>query len=185
MPSKLGPTRNFLVLCAVLLSACAGQPVAVKVGEPQAWGSAPRVVPVSRLFIAGQPDDAALDEAQRQGVAAIINLRGPTEMDWDEASAAVARNMAYHQVPLSGADPEFDPAVIARISSLVERYSDRRVLVHCASGNRAAAWLAIHLVQDHAMTTNAALEVARPAGLTYAPLEGKVRRFLGDEVATP
>lgn len=167
-----------------LLNGCATQTISVQdVREPQVWGSAASVVGVQRLYISGQPDAAGLDEAQRQGVGAIINLRGPDESEWDEAQAAASRGIAYYQVPISGRDPNFDPAVINRISELVAQHPGEPVLVHCASGNRAAAWLAIHLVQDHGLGTDTALEIARPAGLTYAPLEPKIRRFLGgDEV---
>lgn len=178
--------RISIIVLALLLGGCAAQSISVRdVGEPQVWGSASSVVGIKRLFIAGQPDAAGLDEAQRQGVGAIINLRGLDESDWDEAAAAAERGIAYYQVPVSGRDPDFDAAVIDRISSLVQQHPDQPVLVHCASGNRAAAWLAIHLVQDHALTTDAALGIARPAGLSYAPLEGKIRRFLGEEVVTP
>jgi uncharacterized protein (TIGR01244 family) len=172
----------------VLLSGCAAQSISVQdVSAPQVWGTTTNVVGVKRVYIAGQPDGAALDEAQHRGVAAIINLRGPDELDWDEAEAAASRGIAYYQVPISGRDPDFDPAAISRISALVAQHPDQPVLVHCASGNRAAAWLAIHLVQDHDLATETALEVARPAGLSYAPLENNIRRFLGEEVdlATP
>ncbi len=175
-----------VLLLSVLLCACGTQSISVRdVGEPEVWGQADSVVGIRNLYIAGQPDGAALDEAKRRGVAAIINLRGPSESDWDEAQAAASRDIAYYQAPIAGSDPDFDPATIHRISALVAQYSDQPVLVHCASGNRAAAWLAIHLVQHHELDTDGALEIARPSGLSYAPLEPKIRRFLGESVQAP
>ena len=88
----LAPKQRFLNLVIVLgivLSGCTVNTLSVQdLHEPEVWGGMDRVVGLGDLYIAGQPDEPALDEAQRRGVAAIINLRGEDEFDWDEAQAA-------------------------------------------------------------------------------------------------
>jgi len=50
--------------------------------------------------------------------------------------------------------------------------------VHCASGNRVAAWWATHLVDEHDMNADASLDLARKAGLTKSSLSKLVQHQL-------
>ncbi|BDU72735.1 protein-tyrosine phosphatase family protein [Mesoterricola silvestris] len=54
-----------------------------------------------------------------------------------------------------------------------------RVLVHCATGNRAAAAICPWLVLDRGMALPAALETCRQAGMRVARTDEAVRTYLG------
>jgi len=152
-------------------------------GEPQTWGAAKNVVSVRHMYISGQPDNATLIEAREHGVAAVINVRGPKEIDWDEQAAAVALGLDYYNIPIVTADHGFDESAIEAITRLVGQYENQKVLIHCASGNRVSGWLAVHLVRDHGMQVDPAIELAKRANLTSPAIATRVRESLGEEPA--
>jgi uncharacterized protein (TIGR01244 family) len=90
------------------------------------------------LYIAGQPDRAALEAARDAGVVAVVNLRTAAEMTWDEAAAAEGLGLAYHHVPV-GRSGDRD-AAFAEVDRVMAEL-DGPVLVHCASGGRVRMWL--------------------------------------------
>jgi uncharacterized protein (TIGR01244 family) len=91
------------------------------------------------LYLAGQPDLAALEAARNAGVVAVVNLRQASEMTWDEAAAVEQLGLAYHHVPIGrSTDTDAAHAEVDRILA----GTDGPVLVHCASGGRVQRWLA-------------------------------------------
>jgi protein tyrosine phosphatase (PTP) superfamily phosphohydrolase (DUF442 family) len=149
-------------------------------GEPQTWGATKNVVKVKHMYISGQPDNATLIEAREQGVAAVINVRGPKEIDWDEEAATVALGLDYYNIPIVSGDHGFDANAIDEITRLVGQYKDQKVLIHCASGNRVSGWLAVHLVRDHDMQVDPAIELAKLANLTSPAIATRVRESLDE-----
>jgi protein tyrosine phosphatase (PTP) superfamily phosphohydrolase (DUF442 family) len=171
-----------LLLGVVAAAGCASAPHELSVEDvtgPQSWGSASNVMHLSRLYFADQPDEQGLQAARANGVTTVINLRSAGETTFDGASAAREAGLAYFEVPVSPAGASFDRAAFQRISALVAARPDETILVHCSSGNRAGAWLAAHLVEDHGMSVDAALPIARRAGMTRDDVEARVRRYLG------
>ncbi len=149
------------------------------ISEPVAWGGASNVVNVKHLYISEQPDAATFAEAVEHDVRVVIDLREPGESDWDEAGAAKEAGITYYNVPIAGSGDSFDPEAMQKISSLAKQHADHGILLHCSSGNRASAWFAIHLVDDHDMEVESAIGLARKTGLNKAPVEARVREYLG------
>ena len=161
-------------IITALLIACAA--VAAQAGEP--GDAAERrihvdladvvekqsVQPVDGVTSAGQPDAAALEVFADSGYAAVIDLRGPDEnRGFDEAGTAEALGLDYVSLPVVGRDGvSFENA--AKLDALLEKY-EAPVLVHCGSGNRVGALLALRESLAGADTA-AALEAGRSAGLT-------------------
>lgn len=171
--------RSLLLLAlAAAIGGCSNRHHAAGVDGPYAWGEAGNVRRYAHLYFAGQPDAAGLEAAKQAGVSVVINLRQPGEHDWDEAAAAEAAGLRYYSVPVNGAAP-LARADMERIEAIVHEHEDADVLIHCASGNRAAAWLAIHLVERHGMETDEALALGRDAGITRGAWVAKVRDYLG------
>ncbi len=77
------------------------------------------------LYLAGQPDLAALEAARDAGVVAVVNLRRSVEMTWDEASAVEQLGLAYYHVPVGGSNDrsaafaEVD-RIVAELETLVQ-----------------------------------------------------------------
>jgi len=146
--------------------------------EPHTWGAVKNVVGLRHLYISGQPDQTALSEARDHGVVAVINVRGPDELDWDEEAAVNELGMRYYNIPIVSGDTGLNSDAVAEITRLVGQYKGEKILLHCASGNRASAWLAVHLVQDHSMPVESAIDLAKHASLTKPAVETRVHEFL-------
>lgn len=141
---------------------------------------AKNVVRVKHLYVSSQHDADTLEIAREKGVELVINLREPTEFSWDENRAVNHAGLDYYNVPISTTGESFDHDSINQISALVTKYKDQKILLHCSSGNRASAWLAIHLAQDHNTQSDAAILLARQAGLSSPIIEARVRQFYLD-----
>ena len=159
------------VLGAILLLsqvACSGETefssdvrTHVDLSEVTAVGN---VTPVNDVTSAGQPDEAALKVFSDSGYAAVIDIRGPDEnRGYDEVAAVAELNMEYIAFPISGAEAiSFDNA--RKLDALLSAI-DGPVLVHCGSGNRVGALLALRSSLAGAQDEDA-LEFGRSAGLT-------------------
>ena len=77
-----------LTLCFVA-SAVAQSPKPEDVVDLD-WGATPNVSRLDSLYFAGQVDAEGLERAKESGVSVVVNLRGASEHDWDEAAAAEA-----------------------------------------------------------------------------------------------
>ena len=135
------------------------------------------VAPVDGITVAGQPDEAMLDVFAENGYAAVIDLRGRAEnRGFDEAGVTEELGMDYVALPIEGRDAvNFDNA--AKLQEIVDQY-DGPVLVHCGSGNRVGALLALGQLQQGA-SEDEALEYGRSGGLTR--LEGLVRQRIAEQ----
>ena len=152
-----------------------------EVCEPEVWGAAKSVVQVKHLYLSSQPDAESFDIAHKKGVSVVINLRDPAESQWDEKKAAEQAKLDYYNVPISGQGQSFDPEAIKQISALVQQHRDQKILLHCSSGNRASAWLAIHLSQDHDFDIEEAISLAKQTGLTSKVIETRVKHYLQEQ----
>ncbi len=182
------PIRCGLVLCiASALAACAGTPPVVADAAPAHEVPAAKVgidaipglhAPRTDLLTSGQPGQGDWAALAAQGVTAIVNLRTDAEMAGrDERAEVLAAGMAYHHLPIASADALTSDNA-AQLRALLAG-TDGTVLVHCASGNRAGALLAVGAVDAGEMTPQQALEFGRSAGLTSPRFEAQVRPRLG------
>jgi uncharacterized protein (TIGR01244 family) len=128
------------------------------------------------LLTGGQPSPSDWAALKAQGVTMVVNLRPVAEMAGrNEAAEVAAAGMAYVGIPVAGADA-IDADKARRLWTLL-KVNGAPVFVHCASGNRAGALLALGAAQSGGMTPEAALEFGRKAALTR--LEPVVRERLG------
>lgn len=135
------------------------------------------VKPVDGVTSAGQPNEEALKVFSESGYVAVIDLRGEGEdRGMDEESVVEELGMDYVALPIASRDGiSFENA--ERLDSLLEQY-DGPVLVHCGSGNRVGALLALRESMNGA-SDEEALEKGREGGLTR--LEGVVQERLDEE----
>ncbi|GHE30235.1 beta-lactamase hydrolase domain-containing protein [Vulcaniibacterium thermophilum] len=128
------------------------------------------------LLTGGQPDATAWPALAARGVRTVINLRPEAELgERDEAAEVAAAGLRYVNLPIAGA-ADITPAQADALWSALQS-SDGAVLVHCASGNRVGALLALAMQRHGGMTPEQALEFGRSAGLKG--LEPVVRERLG------
>ena len=171
-----------IVLLSVFLVGCTAHTVSPDdVTGPETWGASDNVTHVENLYFSGQVDVESLQMAKMQGVTTIVNARYPSEMDWNEKRAAENLGMEYISIPISKESDTFDPVTMAQIDTIVGERKDHQILIHCSSGNRVAAWYAIHLIDKQNMKDDEALAVARKNGLTREGMEKRVHTYLGEQ----
>lgn len=155
---------------------------AQEVSGPLAWGSADNVMQLRRLWFSEQPDEAGLAAAREAGVTVVLDLREPDEFEWDEPAAAARVGIEYKNIAVPGPGP-FPRAAFSEIEAFVKSHPDDQILIHCASGNRAAGWLATHLVEVHGVPFAEALAVGRRVGMTSPAIAQKVADYLGEALS--
>lgn len=163
--------------CLLAATACADEvqtavasPLKADLGEVVETGA---VQPVNGMTSSGQPDEAALAVFADNGYVAVIDLRTEGEPRRIDERAVVERlGMEYVSLPIRRNGLTFENA--AQLDELLASY-DEPVLVHCGSGNRVGALLALSASAKGA-DDETAIQVGREGGLTK--LEPKVREAL-------
>jgi len=164
--AAIQPTTPLLV--RLLLAALSLLPLAASAGE------LPFAQPRPQLYSAGQPSATELQQAAAAGITTVIDLRQPDEdRGFDETLAAERLGLRYVRIPVAGAAGLTDANARALHAALVQ--SQGPVLVHCASGNRAGALLALLQARGGA-PLDQALQFGRDAGMTS--LEAPTRALL-------
>lgn len=161
------------------LAACEGAPASttslhVNVGAVVERAS---VTPVDGITSAGQPDQAALAVFSENGYVAIIDMRGEREdRGMDEKAVVESLGMDYVLLPIASEDDiSFENA--KKLDDLLAAY-DGPVLIHCGSGNRVGALLALRQSMNGADDA-AAMAYGKQGGLTG--LEPVVQQRLGEK----
>lgn len=183
---RSAPAAVFAAACLAAASvACAQSSPGTVPGSAQQAAPASAAAwhePRPGLLTGGQPSAADWAGLKARGVTMVVNLRPDAEMAGrNEAAEVAAAGMAYVGIPVAGADA-VDTDNARRLWTLLKS-SDTPVFVHCASGNRAGALLALGAAQSGGMAPEAALEFGRKAGL--GSLEPVVRERLGLPAARP
>lgn len=168
------------LLIAVLASGCAHAPAttaaAPAVSSAAAASTLKLFEPLPGLYTAGQPSAQDWAGMRARGITTVINLRTPEELKGrDEAAEVKAAGMRYLEIPVAGADGINDANAKLLHEALAPAHA--AVLVHCASSNRAGALLALEQADFDGVSKDAALELARKAGVTS--LENKTKQALG------
>lgn len=141
------------------------------------------MTPSASLLTSGQPDASAWALLKQQGVTTVVSLRSDQEMEGsDEPAQVAAHGMKYVHIPVAGA-PAVTLTNAARLHDVLAQ-AQGKVLVHCASGNRAGALLAIDAAQSRHLGVEDAITYGKSAGLTS--LELRVREVLSaPQIAEP
>ncbi|MCA9609471.1 MAG: tyrosine-protein phosphatase [Myxococcales bacterium] len=130
--------------------------------------------PEPQLTTGGAPTEADLTAAAAAGYTLVVDLRTETEAGQPEERATVeGLGMRYESLPVAGADG-VTPEAAARLDAILAA-AEGPAIVHCASGNRVGALMALRAFAAGA-SVEAALEAGRNAGLTG--LEDAVRARL-------
>ena len=134
------------------------------------------LLPVDGLTSTGQPNAEQLALFAEAGYVAVVDLRGESEnRGLEEAAAVEVLGLDYVNLPVSGADSiSWENA--SKLEEILSSY-DGPVLVHCGSGNRVGALLAL-VKSKNGADDEEAVAYGRAAGLTG--LEPVVRSRLAE-----
>jgi uncharacterized protein (TIGR01244 family) len=174
------PRAFLLALSFVVLSTASAAPPTLLVPVPNAR------VPIAGVLSGGQPTPDQIAAAGAAGYKTVINLRPDTEKGFEwEAAAVQSAGMTYVSIPVAGPDGLTKDNVIRIDAALKAAEAKGPVLMHCASGNRIGAVLALRAAWLEGKEPAAALAYGEASGLTH--LEPAVRALLGlsEEATAP
>lgn len=115
------------------------------------------------VISAGQPDEAAVEKYAADGYKTVIDLRTAGEdRGIDEPAVVEEAGMRYVSLPIGRGDITFEKA--AELDALLDD-AEGPVVVHCGSGNRVGALMALRASLD-GKSDEEALEVGKEYGLT-------------------
>lgn len=135
-----------------------------------------------RFFVSGEPQEAELKKFKKEKGAVVLDLRNFDELgDHSEPAKVAKAGLQYSQVNFDAKAETINPEVIAGIDKVVKQAGNKPVLLFCKSGNRAASYVAIHLVRDEKMPLEDAIKIAKDLGLSEK-MEPKVRAYLTTEL---
>ena len=167
--------RNRILSTAVAVVLFVAAQASAQVTKPSVAGVTNFAKLESTIACAGATTPSGVAELKKLGYKSVINLREASEVGADvdaEAAAAKEAGVIYFHLPVKSASP--DPAMVDKFIAAVGDPANQPVFVHCASGNRAAAfWMIKRLVVDHwdvdrASTEAAALGLTNPALKAFA-----------------
>jgi uncharacterized protein (TIGR01244 family) len=136
------------------------------------------------LYSAGQPSVEDLAQAAAQGIRTVINLRGPEEaVAFDERAEVQRLGLRYVSLPIAGAQQLTRATIRTFASELEHARREGPVLIHCGTGNRVGAAIALQRGWIEGRNAHDALASGRSAGL--AGLEPVVANLLASTQEVP
>lgn len=159
------------LLVAMLVAGCTGM------SERQALSNLPNVAfPASARVASGALTARDVADLPRAGIRLVINLRDADEApEFDEAAAMREDGIVYRHLPIRGAD-DLTRMNVERFDAMLREAGDTPTLVHCASGNRVGAMIALRAGLIGHRSIDAAVAEGRAWGLKS--LEPAVRERL-------
>lgn len=123
--------------------------------------------PLPHVVTGGQPSAAQLEALGTAGGEIVLDIRDPMEpRPVDEPELVRRLGMEYVNVPVSAGT--MNDAALERILTVLREAGDRTVFFHCASGNRVGGALIPHLILDHGMGEDEAVQQAMRVGMRSA-----------------
>ena len=136
------------------------------------------------FIVQGAPTEATFAALKAAGITRVFNLRTDAEGDFRfEEAGAQAAGAGYTRCPVD--HTLSDAALDAFRAQLRAVPPGTRILVHCATGNRAAAALLTAWVLDQGMPEADALALARSSGLTKPGLEARALAYIRTRQTSP
>ena len=132
------------------------------------------------LISCGLPSAQDLQKAHESGVKTIINLCPSRETPPDEARLVQELGMHYFNIPVAGPQ-DLTENKARELGEVVNNCDYHPVLIHCMSGNRVGAMLALKAYFVDAKSPKEALDAGREAGLRA--LDPEVWRILSTHAA--
>ena len=181
--------RAAILMAASLAVACPPAPERPAGAGGDGGTASGRPVPIPNARVAmdgvlsgGQPSPEQIAAAAQGGYRTVINVRTESEpgFAW-ERGAVESHGMHYVHIPISGAE-DLTRESVERVDAALREARDRGpVILHCGSGNRIGALLALRAAWLQGVDPQAALDYGLATGLTG--LEPATREILGLEDA--
>lgn len=122
--------------------------------------------PTANKVVSGALDASQLALLSRAGIRHVVDLRPPEENpSFDEARAVEDHGLEYHALPIEG-EQSLTLENAQALERILEDIGDEPALLHCSSGNRVGALIAIRAAWVQGKSPEEALEIGKRWGLT-------------------
>jgi uncharacterized protein (TIGR01244 family) len=166
--------RVWMLVAALVGASCgastptppARQPVATVTTPPATTAIIPipnAAQPLPDVLTGGQPTEDNLQSAKQAGYHTVISLL-PDAQSADEAQQARALGLQFVSIPVAGAD-DLTVDNAHRLADAMNAPDAKPLILHCASGNRVGALLALKAFHIDGLSRDRALELGTQAGL--------------------
>ena len=150
-----------LLFAVAVLSSCAGPRI---VTTPVVLDGMQKSTLADGVLIGSQPSVAAFEELARQGYNVVVSTRGVSELEWNEREIVEAQGMSFVSIPMPAPVDVISDDEVAQLEEVLAT-GENKVVLHCASGNRAASLWAVWLVEQRGVQPEVALKLAEEAGM--------------------
>lgn len=132
--------------------------------------------PQENRLVSGAIDAVDLGRLRAAGIRHVINLRTEEESQgFNEAHIAAGLGIHYHSIPIKGAE-SLTKENARKLDELLQQVGEEPTLIHCGSGNRVGAVIALREAWIRGQSVDAAIAEGKRWGLTG--LESAVRGVL-------
>ena len=121
--------------------------------------------PDENTIVCGALDEEKVAALAAAGVELVINLQPDDELNFDEQAAVKRAGMDYEQLPISGA-ADLKQLKILAFDNILRQHHGKKIAMHCGSGNRAGAAVALRAGWLRGRKMDTAMERGRSHGLT-------------------
>jgi uncharacterized protein (TIGR01244 family) len=159
-----------------VMALLAGAPGLLLAGE-SLLATLPRHVALDQhRHVSGQPTAEAIAQLRSAGITTVIDLRPDQETpDLDEKAAVEKTGVKYLALPIAGS-ADLTRENVTRFDQLLKATATENVLIHCASGNRVGAMLALQARWVQGKSAEESLAIGKAAGMTG--LAGDVQKLV-------
>lgn len=130
--------------------------------------------PDANTVVTGKLSPEKITKIAEAGIEHIINLQPDSELTFDEKSAVEAAGIHYTHLPISGAD-DLKQVNLLEFDKALRTHHGKKTLLHCGSGNRVGACMALRAGWLRGRKMDTALERGKEHGLESLEEEVRMR----------
>lgn len=130
--------------------------------------------PDANTVVTGKLSPEKIAKIAEAGIEHIINLQPDSELSFDEKSAVEAAGIHYTHLPISGAD-DLKQVNLLEFDKALRAHHGKKTLLHCGSGNRVGACMALRAGWLRGRKMDTAMERGKQHGLTSLEEEVRMR----------
>lgn len=136
----------------------------------------PLFIPDDNTVVTGALNKQKIATIAAAGIEHVINLQPEDELDFDEKAEVEAQGMTYSHLPIAGAK-DLKQLNLLEFDKILREQHGRRVLMHCKTGNRVGACVALRQGWLRGRKLDTAMKRGREHGLQPS-LEDEVHKRL-------
>lgn len=121
--------------------------------------------PDENTIVCGALDEEKVAALAKAGVELVVNLQPDSELSFDESAAVERAGMSYEHLPINGA-ADLKQLNILAFDNILRQHHGKKTAVHCGSGNRVGAAIALRAGWLRGRKMDTAMERGRSHGLT-------------------